>query len=183
MGGDERVRALIVLDVQKGMLKQQDFSMQLAHIDQLMDEFNENGELIVATKHLDDMEDSIIYEHSDGVNLDKTIASKSNVIIEKRNPNAFIETELSAILEKNKVDELIVTGFNTEYCCLFTSLAAVDRGYEVTLIEDACGTVNTGDIYEYEDLDITDFIATVLHWSGSVTVEDYEEYLEGEVDE
>lgn len=176
-------RALIVLDVQEGMLKEQDFSGQLAYIDQLMDEFNENEELIVATKHLDDFEESMIYEHSAGVRLDETIAEKSHVVLEKRKPNAFLDTELEAILKAKHIDELIITGFNSEYCCLFTSIAAEDRGYQVTLIEDACGTVNTGETYEYEDLDITDFIATVLHWSGSITVLDYAEYLEGKENE
>jgi nicotinamidase-related amidase len=177
------MRALIVLDVQKGFLKEKDFSSQLAHIDQLMDEFNETGELIIATRHLDEVSDSIIYEEGKGSPVDEMIASKSHLVIEKRNPNAFIGTELAGVLEANDVDELVITGFNSEYCCLFTSIAGADRGYEITFIEDACGSVNEGEVYEYENLDVTDFIATVLHWSGSIQVLDYEEYLEGGTDE
>jgi nicotinamidase-related amidase len=177
------MRALIVLDAQKGILKEKDFSSQLAHIDQLMDEFNETGELVIATRHLDDVPDSIIHEEGRGSVVDEMIASKSHLVIEKRNPNAFIGTELEGVLAANEVEELLITGFNSEFCCLFTSIAAVDRGYEVTLIEDACGTVNDGALYEYEQLDITDFIASVMHWSGSIQVLDYEEYLEGDMDD
>lgn len=177
------VRALIVLDAQKGIVTAEDFSTQLAHIDRLMDEFNEANDLVIATKHCDEMKGSIIQEGTPGAEVDSTIVSKSNAIIEKSSPNAFIDTELSEILEEKEVEELIITGFNTEYCCLFTSIAGVDRGYDVTFIEDAIGTVNTGDIYEYEDLDITDFISTVLHWSGEISVLDFEEYLEGDKDE
>lgn len=176
-------RALIVLDAQKGIVTAEDFSTQLAHIDRLMDEFNDQEELIVATKQLDSMKGSIIEEGTKGVEVDATIVSKSNVVLEKRSPNAFIETELEDILEERKVDELILTGFNAEYCCLFTSVAAVDRGYDVTFIEDAIGSVNTGDVYEYEELDVTDFIATVLHWSGEISVLNFEEYFEGETNE
>ena len=56
-----------------------------------------------------------------------------------------------------------------EFCILFTSIAAADRGYDVTVIEDLCGSENDGSTYEMNDLDITDFIGTVLDWSELVT--------------
>ena len=40
-----------------------------------------------------------------------------------------------------------------EFCILFTSIAAADRGYEVTVIEDLCGSANNGETYEMNDLD------------------------------
>ncbi|WP_255612816.1 isochorismatase family protein [Marinilactibacillus sp. Marseille-P9653] len=65
-------------------------------------------------------------------------------------------------MELNKVTHLFVVGFNAEYCCLFTSIAGVDRGYKVTYIEDASGTVNDEDTYEMKGLDIVDFVGSVL---------------------
>ena len=56
-----------------------------------------------------------------------------------------------------------------EFCILFTSIAAADRGYEVTVIEDLCGSANDGKTYEMNDLDIVDFVGTVLDWSELVT--------------
>ncbi|HIV81688.1 MAG TPA: isochorismatase family protein [Candidatus Salinicoccus merdavium] len=55
-----------------------------------------------------------------------------------------------------------------EFCILFTSIAAADRGYKVTVIEDLCSTVNTGGTYEMSDLDIVDFVGTVIDWSGVI---------------
>ncbi|MEM1506577.1 cysteine hydrolase, partial [Domibacillus sp. 8LH] len=43
---------------------------------------------------------------------------------------------------------------------------------------DATGTLNNGDTYEMKNLDIRDFIGTVLHWSDTIEVLDYDEYLD-----
>lgn len=174
------MRALIVLDAQNGFLEQKDFRSQLNIIHQLIDEFRSKNELVISTKHLDDIPESIIYKKSQGAEIEKRVAEKSSRILEKRNPNAFLGTGLEDELKSGNISELIITGFNSEYCCLFTSIAAVDRGYKVTLIEDACGTVNNGETYNYADLDITDFVATVLHWSETVQVLDFDEYKERE---
>ena len=53
-----------------------------------------------------------------------------------------------------------------------------DRGYKVTFIEDATGTVNNEETYEMPGLDIRDFVGTALHWSNVIEVLDYEEYVE-----
>lgn len=60
---------------------------------------------------------------------------------------------------------------------MFTAIAAFDRGYNVTIIEDATGTANDEETYEMKGLDIRDFVGTVLHWSEVIEVLDYEEYL------
>ena len=61
---------------------------------------------------------------------------------------------------------------------MFTAIAAFDRGYKVTFIENATGTVNNDETYEMQGLDIKDFVGTVLHWSNVIEVLDYEEYVE-----
>lgn len=61
---------------------------------------------------------------------------------------------------------------------MFTAIAAYDRGYKVTFVEDATGTVNNKDVYEMEGLDIKDFVGSVLNWSGAVEVLYLEEYKE-----
>ena len=61
-----------------------------------------------------------------------------------------------------------------EFCVLFTSVAAADRGYEVIVLEDLCGTVNDERTYEMPGLDIIDFVGSVIDWSGAIK----NEYLE-----
>lgn len=76
------------------------------------------------------------------------------------------------------VNHLFIAGFNTEFCCIFTAISAFDRGYTVTFIEDATGTVNTDETFEIQGLDIKDIVGIVLHWSNAIEVLDYEEYVE-----
>ncbi len=61
---------------------------------------------------------------------------------------------------------------------MFTAISAFDRGFKVTFIEDATGTVNNDETYEMKGLDIKDFVGTVLHWSDLIEVLDFEEYVE-----
>ena len=56
-----------------------------------------------------------------------------------------------------------------------------DRGYKVTFIEDATGTVNDEATYEMKGLDIRDFVGTVLPWSNVIEVLDVEEYKSSKV--
>ncbi|WP_416731861.1 isochorismatase family protein [Fictibacillus sp. JL2B1089] len=63
---------------------------------------------------------------------------------------------------------MFITGFNTEFCCFFTSIAGYDRGYKVTFIESAVTTVHNEDHYRMPGLDIRKFVRTVLHWSHKI---------------
>lgn len=168
------MKALLILDAQKGFIDKI-YNDSKEKILLLIDSFKENNDLIISTKHIDDNEDSIIYSGGKNSEIDEEIRENSDYILEKFKPNAFLDTDLQEILENNKISKLYIVGYNIEYCCLFTSIAAVDRGFEVCLIEDACGTVNNGYTYEINDLDIVDFIGSILHWSDSMEVLYYDE--------
>lgn len=112
------------------------------------------------------------------LNYISLLKDHADYVIEKGTPSAFFQTELPNLLETLRIDHLFITGFNTEYCCMFTAIAAFDRGYKVTFIENATGTVNNDETYEMQGLDIKDFVGTVLHWSNVIEVLDYEEYVE-----
>lgn len=99
-------------------------------------------------------------------------------VIDKRTPSAFFETSLDETLNELGVDHIFITGFNTEFCCQFTAIVGYDRGYQVTFIEDATGTVNDEEVYEMSGLDIRDFVGTVLHWSNVIEVLEMTEYEE-----
>ncbi|MBO1910209.1 isochorismatase family protein [Sporosarcina sp. 6E9] len=129
-------------------------------------------------RHFDDEEASPLYKGSAGSELHSSIKEYADLVIEKQTPSPFLNTNLATVLEKLGVKHLFITGFNTEFCCMFTAIAAFDRGYKVTFLENATGTVNTDETYEMKGLDIRDFVGTVLHWSDAVEVLDYEEYVD-----
>ncbi|MBF1722282.1 isochorismatase family protein [Streptococcus sp.] len=94
--------------------------------------------------------------------LDAQLLELSDYIIIKASSNVFQSQDLNNILAKHQVDEVIITGFNAEYCCLFIAVVGIDRGYKITYIEDATASVNNGDTYEMLGLDIVDFVGCIL---------------------
>ncbi|MFC6463968.1 isochorismatase family protein [Marinilactibacillus sp. GCM10026970] len=172
------MQALIVLDAQKGILKRKDFNKELVHIHTLIDDFKKRQQVVVATKHILEDSGSIFDPSSVDSELAESIEQMDIKIIEKDSPNALLNHSLQEYLKLNQVSHLFIVGFNAEYCCLFTSIAGIDRGYKVTYIEDASGSVNNEDTYEMKGLDIVDFVGSVLDWSGVVEVLYMEEYKE-----
>ena len=174
----ENMRALLVIDLQKGIVKQKDFSEEINNIKLLINHFKLNNLPIIFTKHLDEEPESILYKNSDGVEIIDIFEEYSNYIIEKSTPDSFFNTELEKILRNENVTELVICGFNTEYCCLFTSIVAFDKKFKVYFIEDATGTVCDENTYEMPGLDIKDFIGSILNWSNVINVLYLDEYKE-----
>ncbi|KAJ4422936.1 hypothetical protein N0V82_002463 [Gnomoniopsis sp. IMI 355080] len=63
-------------------------------------------------------------------------------LVPKNTYDAFINTDLTNILEEAKVERTIVCGVMTDCCCDTTARSAFNRGYETWLVKDACGTAN-----------------------------------------
>ena len=62
------------------------------------------------------------------------------MLVEKPLPNAFAHTPLGDHLASAQRKELILAGFMTHMCVSSTARAALDAGYRVTVVADACGT-------------------------------------------
>lgn len=172
------MKALLVIDVQNGLVELGDFTRELAKMKQLMQDFQEDEDPIIFMRHVDDEEESVLYKNSRGSDLHSSVKKDADLVIEKQTPSSFYNTNLAEKLEERSIDHLYIVGFSTEFCCLFTAISAFDRGYRVTFIEDATGTVNNAETYEMPGLDIQDFVGTVLHWSNRIEVLDFEEYVE-----
>ena len=158
------MKALLIIDVQNGFLEGKDELVQ--NTVKLANLFKDNNDLVIAMKHIEENENDPIYFESDGANIPNEILEHTDEVIEKRYPISFKDTNLDDVLKSHNIKQLYITGFNMEFCILFTSISAADRGYKVTVIEDLCGTVNGEDSYEMPGLDIVDFLGTVMDWSG-----------------
>ncbi len=63
-------------------------------------------------------------------------------IIEKKYRSSFVETNLEEVLANLKVSHLYICGAETNNCVRHTSMAALEFGYDMTLIEDAHTTTS-----------------------------------------
>ncbi|WP_017186254.1 isochorismatase family protein [Alkalibacillus haloalkaliphilus] len=172
------MKALLVIDAQNGIVNFKDFSEELSLIEKVIRAFKAENLPVIFMKQVDDMEESPLYKDSSGSDLHHSLNDYADYVVEKKTPSSFYNTKLSEVLDKLNIDHLYVTGFNTEFCCMFTAISAFDRGYKVTFIEDATGTVNSEEEYEMPGLDIRDFVGTALHWTNAIEVLDYEEFEE-----
>jgi nicotinamidase-related amidase len=82
---------------------------------------------------------------SDGVEIHESVRpADGETVLQKANPNSFLETPLEEHLRAAGVDRLVVCGMMTAMCVDATVRAAVDLGFETTLAHDACATMALG---------------------------------------
>lgn len=63
-------------------------------------------------------------------------------VLRKTTIGAFASTNIDSLLRALDCDQLYLTGVSTNMCVETTAREAADRGYLVTLVEDACGTTH-----------------------------------------
>ncbi|MFS0556070.1 cysteine hydrolase family protein [Brevibacillus sp. 179-C9.3 HS] len=172
------MNALLVVDVQTGIVSCGDYKEELFLMEQVIKDFKDRSLPVIFIRHIDEAEDSPLSRGAVGSELHPPLKDYSDYVIEKHTPSSFFQTELAQTLEKLGVTHLFITGFETEFCCMFTAIAAYDRGYQVTFIKNATGTTNTAETYGMPGLNIPGFVGKVLRWSSVIEVVDYEEYVE-----
>src|SRR5438477_1461277 len=64
----------------------------------------------------------------------------SEVVIDKPGKGAFYATELSDVLQKYGIENLLVCGVTTEVCVNTTVREANDRGYRCVVLSDGCAS-------------------------------------------
>lgn len=63
-------------------------------------------------------------------------------VLRKTTIGAFASTGIDSLLRALGCEQLYLTGVSTNMCVETTAREAADRGYLVTLVEDACGTTH-----------------------------------------
>lgn len=99
----------------------------------LLDKFRAEKKTVIHVKHnfegLSDIQDTV-----------KPLPNEKVII--KNYPSSFLGTDLDAYLKSKNIEKLVVAGMMSHMCVDTTVRACQDYGYEVTLIENACTTMN-----------------------------------------
>ena len=151
--------ALLVVDMQKFFGEMVD--RPLPKIKALNEFFNQSSRTVVLTQHGHTREeiippiknqlvrkfgpDNVLMVGSEGWELIPEIwkISKDAPVVAKNTYDAFMDTDLDAVLKGREVERILICGVMTDVCCNATSISAFCRGYETWFLSDACWTDNT----------------------------------------
>jgi nicotinamidase-related amidase len=104
--------------------------------------FRAAGDPVFHIRHVwDEEKATFMRPGTDGVEINERVAPfDGETVISKAHPNSFRETPLEAQLRAAGVDDVVVCGMMTSMCVDATVRAAVDLGFETTVVHDACAT-------------------------------------------
>lgn len=77
--------------------------------------------------------------HAAGI-IDELATNENEIILPKTSSGVFNSTNIDYVLRNLETRHLIIAGIVTDQCVDMSVRDAADRGYLVTLVEDACAT-------------------------------------------
>jgi nicotinamidase-related amidase len=142
-------RAVIVVDLQNeylpsGKLPLVGIENAVSNAARIIDAARAGTDLLIHVRHESPTADAPIFAAgSHNVKIIQAVEARDGeTVVVKQHPNAFRETALKEMLEEKGVDEVVVIGAMSHMCIDATSRAAVDFGYSVTVVHDACATLD-----------------------------------------
>lgn len=141
--------ALLVIDLQNEYLPTG--KLPLVNIEQATEnavkviaKARQNATPVIHIQHISASDEIPIFvPNSNGIEFQDTVKPNADeTVIVKNNINAFLNTNLTEILDTQGITELIVIGAMSHMCIDAAVRAAADFGYKVTVIHDACATLD-----------------------------------------
>ncbi|OHV76513.1 cysteine hydrolase family protein [Rhizobium sp. LCM 4573] len=139
-------RAIIIVDLQKeylstGKLPLVGIDLAVANAARVIEAARKSGDRIIHVRHEGLAGSPIFVPGTEGVEILPAVApADGEDVITKNYPNAFRETRLKEILDKEGIRDVTVIGAMSHVCIDATSRASADFGFETTVMEDACAT-------------------------------------------
>jgi nicotinamidase-related amidase len=138
-------RALLIIDIQNDYFPGGAFPLvgpeaAAANASRVLGAFRDAGEPVLHLQHVWDAPDAAFMKPGTaGVEIHETVAPVAGeAVLQKAEPNGFVGTPLEDELRGRDVEELVVAGMMSSMCVDATVRAAVDLGFAVTVVHDAC---------------------------------------------
>jgi len=139
--------ALVIIDIQNDYFP--GGTMELVSADEtaskaanILSYFRRKEMPVIHVQHISLQEGATFFlPNTKGAEIHKTVTPlKTEKVITKNFPNSFRDTELLDYLRENNISKLILCGMMTDVCVDSTTRAAMDFGFENTIITDAVTT-------------------------------------------
>ncbi len=142
-------RGLVVVDLQNeylptGKLPLAGIEAAVANAVRVISHSRDTGASVFHIRHESNDEGVPIFvKGSNGAQIQPAVAPLGDEpVIVKAHINAFRETDLKQHLEAADIEELVVIGAMSHMCIDAVVRAAADMGYPVTVLHDACATLD-----------------------------------------
>ena len=136
---------LVVVDVQVGVVREAwDAARVIANVARAVERARAQGVPVLWVQHVSD-------ELPSGSPpwqwVPELVPAPGETLIAKRFESSFEDTPLEAELARLGATHIVLAGAQSNWCIRATAYAALDRGYDLTLVKDAHTTGNM----EFED--------------------------------
>lgn len=135
------MNALLVIDMQVGMLEGNATPYNLDHVVQRINDVAQAmrncSRPVILVQHHGAIGDPFAEGEPGWRFLPSLRQAQTDLIIAKTICDAFYNTRLDSLLKQHQVDELLISGWATDFCVDTTIRAAASRDYNITVISDA----------------------------------------------
>lgn len=158
-------QVLLVVDVQNGVMRDAwDSPRIIANIALAVERARARAIPVIWIQHTDDelVEGSAAWQF-----VPQLAPQPGETVIHKHFNSAFENTDLPETLTRLAADQILLAGAATNWCIRATAYAALERGYDLTLIEDAHTTspIERQDGRTIDAESIIDELNVALKWS------------------
>ena len=136
---------LLIIDIQRdyfpgGAYPLVEPEAAAATAQRVLERFRGDGLPVVHMRHVWDAPDAAFMRPgTEGIEIHPLVApAEGEPVIDKEHPNSFRDTGLEDRLRSLGVDELVVVGMMSSMCVDASVRAAVDLGFETTVVHDGC---------------------------------------------
>lgn len=138
--------ALVLIDIQNDYFEHGKWPVDKmlevsANAARLLAQARSRGDSVIHIRHEIPSDEAPFFRPgSSGAEIHTSVAPKENEpVILKHRPNSFQDTALRQELEDKGITDVVICGAMSQMCIDSTARAAVDFGYAVTVVENACG--------------------------------------------
>ena len=138
--------ALVLIDIQNDYFKAgrwpvEKMSEISANAARLLEHARSKHHTVIHIRHESPLADAPFFRPgTQGAEIHSSVSPENNEpVILKHRPNSFLDTDLRQQLDDKGIKNMVICGAMSQMCIDSTTRAAVDFGYEVTVIENACG--------------------------------------------
>ena len=159
--------ALLIVDAQVGVLSSVwESARVVANLERLVSRARSAGVPVIWVQHSDE---ELKYGSAAWKLAPSFVPTATEVIIHKKFNSSFAETDLQRKLKDLGISRIVLAGAATNWCIRSTAYAALERGYDLTLISDAHSTepIRLDDGTVVSASSIVKDLNTVMRWVSS----------------